>query len=86
MKSLIQRIGKPGKLDDADMFWFNLLVGRLWASVCDKDFMMEYVEDKLKHKLDRMQKPKFMGDLHIKDMNVGDAVPTFTKVRQVKHD
>lgn len=58
--------------------WINALVGRLFLSLQRTDKLKNYLHGKLYDKLKKLNKPDFLEDLAVQEVNVGISAPIIT--------
>ncbi|KAI3655096.1 hypothetical protein MP228_000476 [Amoeboaphelidium protococcarum] len=78
--------GPSSSTPSVDLMCLNLILGRMWATLCNQQHVNTFIKDKLEKKLARMNKPKFVGDLVIKDLYTGSSLPVFSNIHDVKYD
>lgn len=76
MLYLIQTINSTeGQLSSQ---WFNALLGRLFLSLQRTDMLKNFLHGKLYDKLKKLNKPDFLEDLAVEEVNVGISAPMIT--------
>lgn len=63
--------------------WINALVGRLFLAVQRTDSLKDYLYEKLYQKLSKIEKPDFLGDLVVEEVDVGNSAPLITNPKLV---
>lgn len=58
--------------------WLNALLGRLFLSLQRTDALKNYIYGRLYKKLTKLNKPGFLDDLVIEDVDVGNSAPMIT--------
>ena len=61
--------------------WLNALTGRIFLGVYRTKFIEQIIRTKLSRKISRVQKPTFLGNVEIQEVNMGDCVPIFTNLK-----
>lgn len=58
--------------------WINALIGRLFLAVQGTDMLKDYLYTRLYQKLSKIDKPDFLGDFVVKEVDVGTSAPLIT--------
>lgn len=58
--------------------WMNALIGRLFLAVQRTDALKDYMYNRLYQKLAKLEKPDFLGDLVVEEVEVGSSAPVVT--------
>lgn len=58
--------------------WFNALIGRLFLSLQQTDTLNDYIYKTVCKKLSKINKPGFLDDLVVEDVDVGSCAPLIT--------
>ena len=61
--------------------WLNALTGRIFLGIYRTKAVEQLIRTKLSRKISRVQKPAFLGDVEIQEVNMGDCIPIFTSPR-----
>ena len=61
--------------------WLNALTGRLFLGIYRTRYIEQIIRTKLTRKVSRVQKPTFLGDVEIQEVDMGDCVPIFTNLK-----
>ena len=61
--------------------WLNALTGRIFLGIYQTTFIEQVIRTKLSRKISRVQKPTFLGNVDIQEVNMGDCVPIFTNLK-----
>lgn len=59
--------------------WLNALLGRLFLAVYRTDSLESYITSKIVKKLKRVKTPSILSEVQVREVNVGSAVPLFSK-------
>ncbi|KAJ1969732.1 hypothetical protein IWQ62_000434 [Dispira parvispora] len=66
--------------------WLNAVIGRVFLSVYRTDMMKQYFINKIRLKITKLKKPSFLGNIEVRDLSVGDGVPSITNPRLLSLD
>ncbi|ORY04341.1 hypothetical protein K493DRAFT_205907, partial [Basidiobolus meristosporus CBS 931.73] len=58
--------------------WLNAFLGRLFLSIYKTQSIKDYFIRKIVLKSSKVKKPSFLGDIAVRDLHVGDSMPTIT--------
>lgn len=75
LEELIEKIKEPSnnKLD-----WLNALAGRIFLSVYKTELVKEFFVKKIMSKTTKVKTPSFLGNINIRDLDVGKCTPIFS--------
>ena len=59
--------------------WLNAILGRLFLSVYRTDAVEAYIVERIVRKLGRVQRPSYLGEIHVREVSVGRTVPQFSR-------
>ena len=77
--SLVQRLHSSE--DNANTRWLNAVFGRIFLAVYKTRDMENFVREKITKKIARVKRPSFLTNINIRDINTGDAAPSFTNLK-----
>jgi len=77
MSRLVQAIDEQP--DPIPTRWLNAMIGRLFFSVYRTSAVEDYIVRKLVRKLNKINKPSFLSDIEVMEVNVGATTPFFSK-------
>ncbi|GAA99853.1 uncharacterized protein L969DRAFT_91794 [Mixia osmundae IAM 14324] len=77
MSRLIE--GIDDQPDPIPMRWLNAMLGRIFFSVYRTASLENYIINRIIRKLNRVNKPSFLSDIVVREVNVGSSVPYFSK-------
>jgi hypothetical protein len=58
--------------------WINAVFGRLFLAMYKTDRLKDFVETKIRKKIDKTKRPTFLDEIHVRSVNVGESVPFIT--------
>ncbi|KAK9768450.1 hypothetical protein K7432_000926 [Basidiobolus ranarum] len=58
--------------------WLNAFLGRIFLSIYKTQSIKDYFIRKIVLKSSKVKKPSFLGDIAVRDLHVGDSMPTIT--------
>ena len=61
--------------------WLNALTGRLFLGIYRTKAIEQVIRTKLCRKISRVQKPAFLGDVEVQEIDMGDCIPIFTSLK-----
>ncbi|KAI9016504.1 putative integral membrane protein conserved region-domain-containing protein, partial [Phycomyces nitens] len=61
--------------------WLNAIMGRLFLGIYRTESLRKYCQDTLATKSKKAHLPHFLGDLHVKSVDVGKSIPYITRPR-----
>ncbi|KAJ1924322.1 hypothetical protein IWQ60_005278 [Tieghemiomyces parasiticus] len=61
--------------------WLNAVMGRVFLSVYRTEMVKQHFINKIRLKITKLKKPSFLGDIAVRDLNVGESVPYITNPR-----
>ncbi|KAI8984182.1 hypothetical protein BDF20DRAFT_858419 [Mycotypha africana] len=61
--------------------WVNAILGRLFLGMYKTDRLKNFVEQKIRKKIDKTKRPTFLDEIKVRDVDVGKSVPFFTNPR-----
>nr|CRX79013.1 hypothetical protein ls5930a1_00066 [Leucosporidium scottii] len=71
--------GIDAQPDSIPMRWFNALLGRIFLAVYRTSTLEEYITSRIVRKLKRVKTPSILSEIQVREVNVGTAVPFFSK-------
>lgn len=71
--------GIDAQPDSIPMRWFNALLGRIFLAVYRTSTLEEYITSRIVRKLKRVKTPSILSEIQVREVNVGSAVPFFSK-------
>jgi len=77
MSSLVESI--DAQPDSIPTRWFNALFGRLFLSNYRTESLEAYIVNRIVRKLNRVNKPSFLSEIRVREVNVGSNAPLFNK-------
>lgn len=77
MASLISNI--DDQPDSIPTRWLNAMVGRLFLAVYKTHSVEQYIVDRIVRKLAKVNKPNFLSEIRVREVNVGKTTPFFGK-------
>ncbi|KAI8374029.1 putative integral membrane protein conserved region-domain-containing protein [Choanephora cucurbitarum] len=76
LERLIHQVySTPGQRETA---WLNAIVGRLFLSIYKTDRLKEFVDMKIRQKINKTKRPTFLDEIHVRNVDVGQSVPSIT--------
>lgn len=77
MARLIQGIDEQP--ESIPVRWLNALLGRIFLAVYRTESLESYITSKIVKKLKRVKTPSILSEVQVREVNVGSAVPFFSK-------
>jgi len=71
--------GIDAQPDSIPTRWLNAMMGRLFLSVYKTHSVEQYIVDRIVRKLSRVNKPNFLSEIRVREVNVGNSTPFFGK-------
>lgn len=59
--------------------WLNAMLGRLFLGVYQTQAVEDYITNRLLRKLSKVQRPGFLSEIKVSEVNVGNSTPLFSK-------
>ncbi|KAI8643603.1 putative integral membrane protein conserved region-domain-containing protein, partial [Parasitella parasitica] len=76
LEELIRRVqSTPNHRETA---WINAVLGRLFLGMYKTDRLQNFVEMKIRKKIDKTKRPTFLDEIHVRSVDVGASVPLIT--------
>ncbi|KAK9761042.1 hypothetical protein K7432_014367 [Basidiobolus ranarum] len=63
--------------------WLNAFLGRVFLSIYKTQAIKDYFIRKIVLKSSKVKKPSFLGDITVRDLHVGDSMPTVTNPKLI---
>ncbi|KAI9348345.1 putative integral membrane protein conserved region-domain-containing protein, partial [Pilaira anomala] len=77
MKELIHQVqSSPSHRETA---WINAVFGRLFLGMYKTDRLKQFVENKIRKKIDKTKRPTFLDEITVRKVDVGGSVPFITE-------
>lgn len=58
--------------------WINAIFGRLFLAMYKTDRLKDFVETKIRKKINKTKRPTFLDEIHVRSVDVGESVPFIT--------
>jgi hypothetical protein len=58
--------------------WINAIFGRIFLAMYKTDRLKEFVEMKIRRKIDKTKRPTFLDEIHVRSVHIGESVPFIT--------
>ncbi|KAJ9061657.1 hypothetical protein DSO57_1018510 [Entomophthora muscae] len=58
--------------------WLNALIGRIFLGVYKTQAAKDYFINKIATKTTKVKKPGFLGEIHVRDLRIGNSIPYIT--------
>ncbi|KAH8171568.1 maintenance of mitochondrial morphology protein 1 domain-containing protein [Sarocladium implicatum] len=82
VKNIISLVQKLHSSDDQlQTRWFNALLGRVFLGVYQTADIESFIREKITKKISRVNKPSFLSNITMRDMDMGDSAPIFTNFK-----
>lgn len=76
MEELIRQVqSSPSHRETA---WINAVFGRLFLAMYKTDRLMDFVENKIRKKIDKTKRPTFLDEITVRKVDMGGTVPFIT--------
>ncbi|KAI8346757.1 putative integral membrane protein conserved region-domain-containing protein [Blakeslea trispora] len=76
LEKLIQQVhSNPAQRETA---WLNAILGRLFLSVYKTDRLKNFVDMKIRQKINKTKRPIFLDEIHVRNVDVGQSLPSIT--------
>ena len=82
VKNIISLVQKLHSSDDQlQTRWLNALLGRVFLGVYQTADIESFIREKITKKISRVNKPSFLSNISMRDMDMGDSAPIFTNFK-----